>query len=257
VSEERAENMSATLFRYLKKYLDIMPFNLHGAMMNHKLRQRQNSFRGVWLDIGAGDAPYKNAFRYAEQYLTTNTRRHYSHDESEKLDPLTTWWIEDGSKLPVADRTFDGVVSFQVLSVIKDAGALFEEVNRVLKPGGTLILTTDFLYPVWSQEDACRLTMNRLTELLSENGFEVTEKESFGGFFSLVYMLYVRFLKSYPAHWKKRTIPVKVLSGGMYLMALLTLPLTAGLAFAVYLAERGLVDYLDETYNLWVVAMKR
>jgi SAM-dependent methyltransferase len=249
--------MSDTLHKYLKRYLNVVPWNLHGAMMNHKLRKKTKAIRGVWLDIGAGDAPYKNHFHGAKQYLTTNTKRHYSPDDVERLNPVTSYWINDGTELPMADKSLDGVVSFQVLSVIKEPGLLFQEVNRVLKPGGVLLLSTDFLYPVWSQEDVCRLTANRIAEMMNENGFQVVEKESFGGFFSLVYMLYVRFLRAYPARWKKRTIPVKFFAGLFYLLALITLPLTGVFAFLVYLAERDLVDYTDDTYNLWVTAMKR
>jgi SAM-dependent methyltransferase len=249
--------MSNFLINKLERYLNVMSFNLHGAFMRHKLRRKVNEINGCWLDIGAGDAPYKSFFEGADQYLTTNTKRHYSSAGFRRLDPVTTYWIEDGTQLPSGNESLDGIALFQVLSVIKNPDLLFREVNRVLKSNGTLFLSTDFLYPVWSEEDTHRLTANRLAELLRENGFVVAEEESFGGFFSMIYMLYIRFLKAYPARWKKRSGLMKMFGGSLYLFSLLTLPLISLFALLIFLAEKNVTDYSEDTYNLWLVAVKQ
>lgn len=44
--------------------------------------------------------------------------------------------------IPFPDGSFDFVVSFQVIEHIKDDKTLVDEMHRVLKPGGTLILST-------------------------------------------------------------------------------------------------------------------
>jgi SAM-dependent methyltransferase len=241
----------------LERYLNVMLFDLHKAMMQHKLRKRQAIIHGNWLDIGAGNAPYKAFFASADNYLTTNTKRHYSTDNILRLEPITTFWIEDGSQLPPENDSFDGVASFQVLSVINKPEQFFREVNRVLKMNGSFLLSTDFLYPVWSNEDCHRLTANRLVGMLQENGFQVDGVESFGGFFSMIYMLYARFLKAYPARWKKRCFFSKCTGATSYLLALLSLPLTSFLAFCVFLAEKNTTDYLEDTYNYWLDTKKQ
>ncbi|MGC1242582.1 MAG: class I SAM-dependent methyltransferase [Chryseosolibacter sp.] len=42
----------------------------------------------------------------------------------------------------LADNTYDLVVSFQVIEHIEEDGLFLQEINRVLKPGGTALLTT-------------------------------------------------------------------------------------------------------------------
>ena len=42
----------------------------------------------------------------------------------------------------LADNTFDYIVTFQVIEHIADDNEFIKEANRVLKPGGNLILTT-------------------------------------------------------------------------------------------------------------------
>ncbi len=50
--------------------------------------------------------------------------------------------VYDGKKLPYEDKTYDAVISFQVIEHIKDDLHYLEEIRRVLKPGGQAILTT-------------------------------------------------------------------------------------------------------------------
>lgn len=44
--------------------------------------------------------------------------------------------------LPLADNSFDFVISFQVIEHIQDDRLFLREINRVLKPGGKFIVTT-------------------------------------------------------------------------------------------------------------------
>ena len=50
--------------------------------------------------------------------------------------------LVDGIKLPFEDATFDAVTSFQVIEHLVDYEIYFNEIKRVLRPSGVLILTT-------------------------------------------------------------------------------------------------------------------
>jgi SAM-dependent methyltransferase len=241
----------------LHSYLQYIQYNIHPAMMHYKLKQLLPLIKGRWLDIGAGDQPYKKHFAGADEYLTTNTKQHYKPQELEQIEKHTTYWIEDGKTLPVSDQSFDGVACFQVLSLIEKPEDFFREINRVLKPGGKLILTTDFLYPQWNKFDRNRLTSFSLEQLCEMTDFEVLTIESFGGFASTMYKLFNRWTLTYPEMWKTNITFAKILAVIPYLVLLILQPiinLEGRLIFEIEKRNRNTTDF---TFNLLLVATKK
>jgi SAM-dependent methyltransferase len=230
---------------------------MHKAMMHHKLNHISPEIKGQWIDIGAGDQPYKKYFAGADEYLTTNTKRHYKIKEIEDIEKQTTYWIEDGKTLPLPDNSMDGVACFQVLSVIDEPEVFFSEIRRVLKPGGMLLLTTDFLYPVWSKEDRYRHTAFNLRHLSESSGFNVKAIESFGGFGSAIYKLYMRFMRSFPEIWKNKKASAKAFSAIPYLILLILLPITSLFGILIFEIEKNNTNTTDFTFNMLIKAIKK
>jgi ubiquinone/menaquinone biosynthesis C-methylase UbiE len=57
-------------------------------------------------------------------------------------DPRVTWQPADAQQLPFADGSFDAIVCSFGLMFVPDKPRALAEMRRVLRPGGTLLLTT-------------------------------------------------------------------------------------------------------------------
>jgi SAM-dependent methyltransferase len=86
--------------------------------------------------------------------------------------------VPAGDALPFADRSFDAVLAFEVVEHVDDDTGLLEEVARVSRPGGVLILSTPIHASMWSPlDDACGHVRRDEPEVLFEKvraaGFEI------------------------------------------------------------------------------------
>ncbi|MCF8297584.1 MAG: class I SAM-dependent methyltransferase [Saprospiraceae bacterium] len=250
--------MRAFFLSLISNYFKIFQFLINIKITRKKIKKHQHLFSGKLLDIGAGDKPYKKLFSSANEYIGTNTKRHYEVNNLLPDDNFTDIWIDDASKLPFDDNSFDGVLCFQVLSVIKKPNDFFNEVSRVLKPGGNLMLTTDFLYPKWSKEDVMRHTDVHLKQMCAENSLDLVSIESFGGFFTMWYSLLIRFVRSYPATLSKRKGFRRKLFGALFFMLMFILtPIIYLKGLIIYLCEKNITDEFDYTMDLFLVARKK
>jgi SAM-dependent methyltransferase len=80
--------------------------------------------------------------------------------------------------LPFADRSFGAVLAFEVVEHVDDDTGLLEEMARVSRPGGVLILSTPIHTSLWSPlDDACGHVRRDEPEVLFEKvraaGFEI------------------------------------------------------------------------------------
>lgn len=71
-----------------------------------------------------------------------------NNEEKVKASPWPNCVTGSLYAIPFSDNTFDGVVFAEVLEHLTDIVPAFEEVARVLKPGGRLFLTTPSCYGV-------------------------------------------------------------------------------------------------------------
>src|SRR3546814_8619033 len=54
----------------------------------------------------------------------------------------------DGALLPFPDQSFEAVICSEVLEHVPDPRLVLDEIARVLKPGGCLLLTVPFLFRI-------------------------------------------------------------------------------------------------------------
>jgi SAM-dependent methyltransferase len=121
-----------------------------------EVRRHLRHRAGLTLDLGADESPYR-AF-------VPNGRPYFRLDVSPGCDPDL---VADVVRLPIRSQTVDLVICTQVAEFTEDPRALVAECRRVLKPGGSLVLSVPFL---WQNQptprDNYRFTMNSTRRLL-------------------------------------------------------------------------------------------
>ena len=87
----------------------------------------------------------------------------------------------DAQQQPFANNTFDPISFLEVLEHLPSPHAAIKESYRVLKPGGKLILSMPFLYPIHDAPyDFQRLTIHGLRQLVSQYKFRIIKEEYSG-----------------------------------------------------------------------------
>ncbi len=91
-------------------------------------------------------------------------------------------FASDAARLPIADHSVDTVLSLELLEHVPQPHAVVEELGRILKPGGTVIVSVPSTVPRHDDHDYWRYTAEGLKQLCS-GVFEDGEVEVFGGTF--------------------------------------------------------------------------
>ena len=133
--------------------------------------------RGWALDLGAGSGGNTSLLTDAG-YHAVALERHPVAAQVARSRGLAV--LEgDGHRLPFADATFDLVLACDVLEHLDDDLAAVQEVRRVLRPGGRLLLTVPADPTLWSAHDVAldhrrRYTRQTLSAVLEEGGLHLS-----------------------------------------------------------------------------------
>lgn len=137
------------------------------------------------LDIGAGNSPYRLYFKNLE-YLTQDIRQ----NKANSIDYVGDINAGLGA---VSDESMDYILCTQVLEHLKKPEKAFSEFQRILKPGGKVFLSTNFIYEEHMiPDDYFRFTGYGLVYLGESNGFEVEHIRPHGGVFSVLSYVIIR-----------------------------------------------------------------
>ena len=138
--------------------------------------QREQIYRELLvLDAGAGRRPYKSIFDGTHYESTDMPGGFYPepHDFECTLDCI-----------PKPDGHYDVVLLTQVLEHVPDPKAVLYEIQRVLKPGGKLLLSVPFNAPLHGEPwHFFQFTHYGIAQLAEEVGLKIVEIEKVGGAF--------------------------------------------------------------------------
>ncbi len=148
--------------------------------------------KGKLIDIGCGRMPHKGEFEpLVDSYVGVDHPKVSKLYTSDKPPDV----LADAKELPFQNNTFDTALLIQVLEHVDSPEKVIKEAGRVLKPGGVLIVSVPFLYPLHDMPyDWGRYTKTALKSFASEASLNVVKLKAQGGFFEFWLQLLNTFL---------------------------------------------------------------
>ncbi|MFD2513464.1 class I SAM-dependent methyltransferase [Pontibacter locisalis] len=120
------------------------------------------------LLLGAGtglDLPYLKGYTNLTAIDITPGMIARLKERAEELQVPVNAQVMNGQQLVFADNSFDAVILHLILAVIPDPVACIKEVERVLKPGGTVMVFDKFL-PDGQKPSLLRRFLNQIASTL-------------------------------------------------------------------------------------------
>ncbi|MHA6764020.1 class I SAM-dependent methyltransferase [Streptacidiphilus sp. PAMC 29251] len=144
------------------------------ALLARELDQLQT--HGIALDIGAAGGGNTQVLRsHGWKAIAVE----YGTEGAEVArDRGLTVIRADARQLPIADRTVDLVVAFDILEHIVEDGQAMAEMHRVVRPGGTVLIAVPCDMRLWSAHDVAvdhvrRYERHTLQQVVQASGFTI------------------------------------------------------------------------------------
>ena len=170
------------------------PHYIHYYFLIRDIKQAIDHFaKGSLLDLGCGNKPYKPLY---DPLVSSQIGCDIIQSDKNLVDVICP--ITD---LSFPDQQFDTVLCTQVLEHVYEHDKMMQEIHRVMKPGGTIILTVPFAWELHEEPyDFFRYTRHSLKELFERSGFTINYIKPNGGKWAAIYqlrnnMLYDSFAK--------------------------------------------------------------
>jgi SAM-dependent methyltransferase len=165
-----------------------------GAIIENTLRSRmlrnhleENRGGQVLLDLGCGTRPYRSIYHpFFEKTIG-----------AELPDtPFPQAGIDlycHATSVPLPDSSIDFILCTEVLHDLPEPDLFFNEIKRLLKPGGTLFLTSPFVVPlVDGHYDHYRYTEYGLRHVIHKSGLTIDRIYPVGDIFASALTLFIK-----------------------------------------------------------------
>lgn len=144
----------------------INPYFFSRRKLHEDVAEFAHYMSGKCMDFGCGIQPYK-------KLLSVSNYVGVEIETEHKMEEVVYY---DGHRLPFQDGEFDSIISSEVFEHVNNIEEIMVELNRVLKDGGTMLISAPFAYPrhCWPY-DYRRYTINGIMNLLNSADFECIE----------------------------------------------------------------------------------
>lgn len=179
------------MLAYLKRSRQALERDLAGTSRKHHFSAAAYShlavslplarahLKGRLLDVGCGDMPFRTE-------LESQVTAYDGLDFFPRSDRVR--YVADAQDMHMIDAgVYDSVLCLEVLEHVPDPFRAMAEIGRVLRPGGSLVLSVPHLSRLHDlPHDYYRYTRHGVEQLLKHGGLEPVELRVRGGLFSFV-----------------------------------------------------------------------
>lgn len=139
---------------------------------------------GELVDVGAGRGKYQDILTpFITRYVAVDdlSSKYQYQQESDKS---TIHVVAKADKMPFDDNSFDSALCTKVIEHVENPFSVVAEIARILKPGGYLILSSDWFTPYHREpKDYWRFTKDGYGALARASNLTVVECIQQGGLF--------------------------------------------------------------------------
>lgn len=158
---------------------------------------------GRMMDFGCGSKPYRSLFTVNEYVGVDFQNEGHPHD-NEQIDVFY-----DGKSLPFPTDHFDSILATEVFEHLFDLRGTLQELNRVLIPGGKMLITCPF---VWNEHeipyDFARYSRFALKHYFEETGFSILSFRKSSNYVMTLFQLWNLYFYTLYSR-KKRSTPIR------------------------------------------------
>lgn len=177
------------------KELNVASRLMAGEVGNFYSGQIPKYAKGKLIDLGCGKVPFYEFYKdFAEDVFCVDWE-----NTAHKNPHLDLEWDLNKNLNFSANQYYDTIILSDVLEHIFNPTNLINEMYRILKKEGIVIMNVPFYY--WIHEspfDYYRYTHFALTKMFEESGFEIIETKSLGGLIEIMADVAAKCLKYLP-----------------------------------------------------------
>ena len=203
-----ARHIQTKDIEWTDKYLSRTPF--YSAYwirkrIDHAIGVHAHVAHGTLLDVGCGIKPYERVFEpFVDNYIGLD----FSPESGYRGNDADV--CGDAARMPIADSSVDTILCTEVMVNLPEPERAITEFARVLRPGGVLIITAPFVYPVHDERDFFRFSGDGLAAMIKRRGMTVEKVVPLSGTALSLAVMFNLYWNDAGFLWTKWLYPIGV-----------------------------------------------